>query len=205
MKRLFLPGTAIVLLLLLTAPTSAVLVIATSDVSPPVTALKPGTPATVTATVAISPSGETTFSEGHSLQLETNLIAPQWTVQVVVDGYPNARFTQSTKYISVNGFLLSFSTNRDVEVQITVSGDTPTSGNLLAVTELDNAGKPVPGSAVAIAAPAFPVTTRPIATAAPTTIPTTAATPSRPASVAFAPIIVVVVAVAVLHATGRRR
>ena len=152
--------------------------VALSDVSfAPDAPLVPGAQQGVAATYAVIP----TFSRGHELQIETGLLHAQWTIQVMLDGRGAARQTASGSAAFVNGALLSYSTDHDVGIVVTVDGSVPpdVSGSLsvLQLTEIDNAGNVVPGSALTIsqpvAGPASPAATSVIPTLTPPLVTTT--------------------------------
>lgn len=120
--------------------------------------------------IAGIPSGGRTFAIGHTLQMETDLLDARWSAGVIVDGYPAARQASTGRVAFVNGFALSHPTDRDVAVEISVSGAVPQAeeGNvmLLTVGELDNGGPVVPGSTLTIEEPVaaptgFPATETP--------------------------------------------
>lgn len=119
------------------------------------TALAPGTVVDCSAVIMVIPSGATTFSQGHTLQLMTGLLAAHWNVQVLVDSVPAATIPQNGNVVFINGYLLSYPTGKDVSVQATVTGTVPQAETaivitLIQATELDNSGNPVPGSVVTV-------------------------------------------------------
>jgi len=166
------------LLLLLVPPGAASLVL--SDVAfTPNAPLTPGGLQQVTATYTIIPSGSTTFARGHSLQMQTDLARAEWSVQVTLDSRNAARQTASGSAAFVNGELLSYSTDHDIGMVVTIDGTVPAnaSGSLsvLRVEELDNSGNVVPGSVLVISQPVagpsspaitavIPTLTQPLAT-----------------------------------------
>ena len=74
----------------------------------------------------------------------------------------------------LNGLALSYPTNRDVALDVTVAGTVPdgvSSTTVLLARELDNSGTPVPGSMVTVTEPVLaPVPAR-VTTLAPATAP----------------------------------
>ncbi len=163
MQRRSLVFTIIVVLLVggaVIAPASATLALADSTVTSQTpgantTALAPGTAVDCSAVIMIIPSGATTFSQGHTLQLTTGLLAARWNVQVFVDSVPAATVPQNGNVVFINGYLLSYPTGKDVSVQAAVTGtvpqaDTATVLTVMQATELDNSGNPVPGSVVTV-------------------------------------------------------
>lgn len=171
--------------LVFVSPVAATLVL--SDVSfTPTAPLVPGGQQHVVATYSVIPSGSTTFSKGHSLQMQTDLAQAQWTIQVTLDGRDAARQTATGTAAFVNGAILSYSTDHDVGMVVTIDGTVPAdaSGSLmvLQVEELDNSGTLVPGSILSVtqpvAGPTSPVVTPVMPTLTPplvtTTLPKTA-------------------------------
>jgi len=150
MKTVILPVLGI-LLLALVLPSSAsyslqdVLVIPPSDTSPP------GSPLSVSAVLLIVPAGPTTFIEGYSLVLSTDLDRAAWNARVLVDGHQAAVFEKSGSTVFISGYLLSYPLSSDVEVEVTLKGTVPIEGavdpvTVLRVFELNNRGEVVPGS-----------------------------------------------------------
>jgi hypothetical protein len=141
---------------LMIAPSSATVVQQTVSFSPnPPLVL--GGQTNVVATYYVIPSGATTFSPNHDLQMETGLLDGQWVIQVIVDGRDAARQTATGNAAFLNGALLSYPTNHDVGFTVTVTGAVPVSAGsslmMLQVEELDNAGTVVPGSVLSITQP----------------------------------------------------
>jgi hypothetical protein len=138
----------------------------------PDTPLVPGGEQHLAATYVIIPSGSTTFARGHSLQMQTDLTGAQWTIQVTVNGGDAARQTASGSAAFVNGELLSYSTDNDVGMVVTLDGTVPpdASGSVmvLQIEELDNSGTVVPGSVLAINQPVSGATTPAVPPAVPT-------------------------------------
>ena len=154
--------------LLLGTPVAATLIL--SDVSyTPDSPLVRGGQHQVTATYFISPSGATTFASGHEIQMQTDLEQAQWNIQVLVDGRHAAQQSASGSAAFMNGALLSYSTNNDVSLEITLEGIVPlTWGNqvmMLQVEEIDNSGTVVPGSVICLSHPVAAQTVTPGQTA----------------------------------------
>lgn len=150
------PVMLLLLMLAIVPVTSATVVL--SDVAfTPNPPLEPGKSLNVVARYAIIPSGSTTFSPGHQLQMQTGLDAAAWEIQVTLDGR-NAAYLQKTGRVAfVNGELLSYSTNHDVGMIVTIRGIVPpgAAGSIMAlqVDEIDNSGRIVPGSTLTITQP----------------------------------------------------
>ncbi len=142
--------------LLLGTPAAATLIL--SDVSyTPDSPLVIGRQQLVTVKYFISPSGATTFASGHEIQMQTDLEDARWNIQVLVDGRDAAQQSASGSAAFVNGALLSYSTNNDVSLEVTIDGDVPlTPGDqvlMLQVKEIDNSGTVVPGSVIRLSHP----------------------------------------------------
>jgi hypothetical protein len=145
--------SALIALLLFVTPVAATLSL--SDVSyipnPP---LVVGGQQQVTASYYIGPSGATTFVRGHELQMQTELTNARWNIQVLLNGRNAAQQSASGSAAFVNGELLSYSTNNDVSLSVTIDGDIPQSPSdqvmVLQVEEIDNSGTIVPGSVIMI-------------------------------------------------------
>ena len=70
-------------------------------------------------------AGAETFAPGHELQLRTNLTRAMWAIQVRVDGQNAARQEASGSLAFVNGEILSYPTDRDLSLRITIDGTVP--------------------------------------------------------------------------------
>jgi hypothetical protein len=106
---------------------------------------------TTLAALPIIPAGPTTFIEGYTLQLSTDLDHARWNVRVMVDGRQAAVFEKTGTTIFINGYLLSYPVTRDVEVRVTLEGTVSPPGtegtfSVLRVIELNNQGQVVPES-----------------------------------------------------------
>lgn len=188
-------GAVILVMLALVVPAAATFQIQQSELNPSKMPLEPKTQQSVTAIIAIIPQGATTFIIGNQLQLTTELTAPQWEVQVMVNGIPAAVIPAQGNTAFINGFLLSYPTSDDVTVSASVTGIVPSgvsSVNLLQVVQQNNAGVTVPGSIQTISAPvAVP------ATGVQTPIPTpsspvpTMATPAPTRAPGISPVILI--------------
>ena len=180
----------VVLCLLLISPAAATLVLSNVAFTPDAP-LVPGGQQKVVATYAIIPSGSTTFARGHSLQMQTNLSRALWTVQVTLDGRDAARQTASGSAAFVNGEFLSYSTDHDVGIVVTIDGEVPADASrslpVLTIKELDNGGNVVPGSVLAVSQPVAGSATPAATTSAmPTLTPPLVTTPLPTRSPGFA-------------------
>jgi hypothetical protein len=136
---------------LLVVPASAGYALQNVEVHPPDEILDPGTPLTVLATVQILPQGPTTYIEGYTMVVSTDLDRARWDVAVMVDGRDAAVFEKTGSSVFISGYLLSYPTSEDVAVSILVSGYTPDlpAGEpftALRVVELNNQGQLIEGS-----------------------------------------------------------
>jgi hypothetical protein len=168
-------GAVILVIFALAVPVSATFVIQQSELNPSKIPLQPKEQQSVTAIIVIIPQGTTTFIIGNQLQLTTDLSAPQWDVQVMVNGIPAAVIPAKGNTAFINGFLLSYPTSDDVSVSASVTGIVPSgvsSVNLLQVLQQNNAGQTVPGSVQTVSAPvAVPSTPVPSPTQSPLSTP----------------------------------
>lgn len=147
---------AIVVVLLQVMPAAAIM--ALTDVSyTPTQPLVIGRHQNVTAKYYLGPSGATTFIPGHQLQMQTELANAQWNIQVVLDRRNAAQQSGSGSTLFVNGALLSYPTNNDVSLDVTIDGVVPPMQGdpviVLQVKEIDNSGIVVPGSVITINQP----------------------------------------------------
>jgi hypothetical protein len=175
---------AVLLLLAAIPPAASTLVL--SDVSyTPTAPLVPGSQQHSVATFAIIPSGATTFPSGHSLQMQTNLLNAKWTIQVTQDGRNAAQQTASGNAAFVSGGLLSYSTNHDIGLIVTLDGTVPQGATspfmVLDVVEIDNTGNVVPGSEITLTQPVAGQTATGTATVVPTLTPPLVPTATQPA------------------------
>ncbi|NMB79815.1 MAG: hypothetical protein GYA23_12060 [Methanomicrobiales archaeon] len=171
-------GIVFLSLLVLVPAVPATIVLSTAAFTPDAP-LVPDTRQHVVAHYTIIPSGATTFARGHELQMETGLLDARWNIQVTLDGRNAAQQGATGSAAFVNGELLSYSTNHDVGMVVTIDGMVPpgTTGQLivLKVEEIDNSGQVVPGSVITLSqpvagavttAPPVPTTTAPLVTTA---------------------------------------
>jgi hypothetical protein len=144
------PGTIILLAILaiLITPCSAFLSLQDVQVIPPDASLPVATVVNATGVIQIIPQGPTTFIEGYTLVLSTDLERARWNVIVLVDGNQAAVIPKEGNFVFINGFLLSYPTNRDVAVSVQVNGTVPelqddTPFRVLQAEELNNQGQVV--------------------------------------------------------------
>ncbi|NTW92814.1 MAG: hypothetical protein HGA40_05160 [Methanoregulaceae archaeon] len=144
------PGTIILLAILaiLITPCSAFLSLQDVQVIPPEVSLPVHTVVNATGVIQIIPQGPTTFIEGYTLVLSTDLERARWNVMVLVDGNQAAVIPKEGNFVFINGFLLSYPTNRDVVVSVQVNGTVPelqdgTPFRVMQAEELNNHGQVV--------------------------------------------------------------
>ena len=142
---------ACILLLSFVPTASAILSLSNADVYPSADYLQPGERVNVSAKVEIIPSGAMTFASGHMLVLSTDMEKADWDVRVLVDGIQGAVIQKNTDRLFINGYLLSYPTDRDVSVSIEMVGNAPASMDdmphtVLRIAELNNQGVIVGGS-----------------------------------------------------------
>jgi hypothetical protein len=187
-RRITPVSLALALLLLLVTPAAATL--ALSDVS-----YTPNPPLVIdaqqhlTATYYIGPSGATTFVKGHELQMQTDLTSARWNIQVLLNGRNAAQQSASGSAAFVNGELLSYSTNNDVSLSVTIDGVVPQTQSdqvmVLQVEEIDNSGNVVPGSVITLSQPVAGQPAMAVQTALPTLTPPVVIPPSPTRSAGF--------------------
>jgi hypothetical protein len=166
----------VTLLSLMIVPGSATFALQNVQVQPPGEGLQPDIPVTTHATAQIIPQGSTTFIEGYTMVISTDLDRANWDVVVVVDGRRAAVYQKTGATVFINGYLLSYPTSQDVAVEIHVEGYTPpvpagSSFAVLRIVELNNQGQPVSGSVQTVSRKLVSVTPEPT-----TMIPTTGTT-----------------------------
>ncbi len=107
--------------------------------------------------------------------METGLANAQWNIQVRVDGRNDARQSASGSAAFVNGALLSYSTDNDVSLEVTIDGIVPHIRRdqviVLQVKEIDNTGDLVPGGVITLSQPVGGEPATPPQTAFPTPTP----------------------------------
>ncbi len=141
-------GVLFLLALVLIAPVAATISLQNVQVIPPEESIPAGTLVNTTATTQIIPQGPTTFIEGYTLVLSTDLENARWDTAVIVDGAPAAVLPKDGKFVFINGYLLSYPTNKDVAVRVSVQGTVPvladgTPFRVLQAEELNNQGQSV--------------------------------------------------------------
>ena len=168
----------------LAVPAAATLVLSGSSLMPGTLPLFPDQGRKVDAIITIIPSGGRTFAIGHSLQMETDLLDARWNTSVIVDGYTGDQEASTGRVAFINGFVLSYPTDHDVSLVISVSGTVPQTAEggvmLMRVRELDNGGSVVPGSTVMIEEPVATPTGLPLTETSPVVTPVPVKTTASP-------------------------
>jgi hypothetical protein len=118
------------------------------QVAPPEDFIPAGDMINASAVIQIIPQGSTTFIEGYTLVLSTDLENARWNAVVMVDSTQAAVIPKDGKFVFINGYLLSYPTNRDVAVSVQIEGTVPalvdgTPFRVLQAEELNNQGQSV--------------------------------------------------------------
>jgi len=104
--------------------------------------------------------------------MQTDLTGAQWSIQVTLDGRDAARQTPAGSAAFVNGEILSYPTSRDIGLVVTIDETVPANASglltVLTLRELDNGGKVIPGSVLAISQPAAGSVMLPVTSPLPT-------------------------------------
>jgi hypothetical protein len=150
MKPSFYVAQLLFLLACIVIPCSASYFLQEATITPLSDTYPSGTSLNGSATLTVIPAGPTTFIEGYTLVLSTDLDRAGWNVRVMVDGRQAAVFEKSGSAVFIDGYLLSYPVTRDVEVRVVLEGAVPPGAentfSVLRVTELNNQGQVVPGS-----------------------------------------------------------
>jgi len=166
-------------------PAGASLVLSDFSIQPNTYPLTPMAVVNATADGTLQPVGDTTFQEGHRLQMQTGLLNATWDTRIYVDGVPGARQQASGASAFISGYLLSYGKGHDVSFLVTVRGTVPdTPGQqalLLTIAELDNSGSLVTDSPSTVTVPvAAPVTVTSVKRTARATTPPAEETTTTP-------------------------
>jgi hypothetical protein len=134
--------------LILIVPAAATISLQDVQVTPAGDSIPVGDLVNASAMIQIIPQGPTTFIEGYTLVLSTDLENARWNAIVMVDGTQAAVIPNDGKFVFINGYLLSYPTNRDVAVSVQVEGDVPplthgTPFRVLQAEELNNQGQSI--------------------------------------------------------------
>jgi len=195
------PGCIILLALLalLISPGSAFISLKNTQVIPPDDPILAMTPVNATGIIQIIPQGPTTFIEGYTLVLSTDLDFARWNVVVIVDGNQAAVIPKDGSFVFVNGYLLSYPTNQDVAVRVQVNGTVPalqdaTPFRVMQAEELNNQGQVVGDSEQVVVRTVINPGTQPLQTPNGSVVTTVATVPesvTTKAGISFASILAV--------------
>jgi hypothetical protein len=141
-------GVFLLFSLILIVPAAATISLQDVQVTPTGDSIPAGDLVNASAMIQIIPQGPTTFIEGYTLVLSTDLENARWNVVVMVDGTQAAVIPKDGKFVFINGYLLSYPTNRDVAVSVQIEGIVPvladgTPFRVLQAEELNNQGQSV--------------------------------------------------------------
>ena len=128
MKTAYLVVLILLLSVCLVLPCSARYSLQDITIAPLSDTYPSGTSLNTSAALPIIPAGPTTYPEGYTLKLSTDLDNARWNVMVMVDGRQAAVFEKSGNTLFLNGYLLSYPVTRDVEVRVTLKGTVPPPG-----------------------------------------------------------------------------
>jgi hypothetical protein len=111
------------------------------------------TPVIVTFKIQISGAGDETFASDDELQLSTDLEKAQWSYSLVLDGIDMPQPDNSGRVLSVSGWVLSYPSEKEESLQVTLQGISPTVStttekSMIKITEYDGHGNPIAGSIV---------------------------------------------------------
>ncbi len=141
-------GTLLLLCFILIVPAAATISLQTVNVTPPDDIIPSGSVVTAAAHIQIIPQGPTTYIEGYTLVLSTDLENASWNATVMVDGTQAAVLPKDGKFVFINGYLLSYPVNRDVGVKVDIRGTVPdladkTPFRVIQAEELNNQGQAI--------------------------------------------------------------
>jgi hypothetical protein len=144
----------IILVILLALSVHAVSAFSVSTVSiDPSGDLIPGTPVIVSFKVDFSASGGETFPSSSSLQMITDLEKPKWTWTLLLNGVENPRPQSTGKILELSGWDLSYPSDVEESVRITLEGAAPTvtstsNKTIIRVQEVDSRNNVVTSSKI---------------------------------------------------------
>jgi len=145
-------GTSALVLIVFSAilisPAAAFISLGSVQVTPAEDSIPAGSVVNASAVIQIIPQGPTTFVEGYTLVLSTDLENARWNAVVMVDSTQAAVIPKDGKFVFINGYLLSYPTNRDVAVNVQIEGIAPvladgTPFRVLQAEELNNQGQSI--------------------------------------------------------------
>lgn len=115
-------------------------------ISNPPGTLAPDTPVTVSYDVEFVYASGTTFPPEKDLVMTTELVNPKWMYTLILEGVDNpGRTPAAGQTLELSGFELSFRSNVNETVRVTLTGttpgvSTPSSKKILDIYEINNLG-----------------------------------------------------------------
>jgi len=154
----------LILVILLALSVHAVSAFSVSTVSiDPSGDLIPGTPVIVSFKIDFSASGGETFPSSSSLQMITDLEKPKWTWTLLLNGVENPRPQSTDKILELSGWDLSYPSNVDESIRVTLEGTIPSnanpSQNILKIQEVDSRNSVVTSTVYTRSMPVTPTPT----------------------------------------------
>ena len=115
--------------------------------------LMPGTPVIVSFKVDFSASGGETFPSSSSLQMITDLEKPKWAWTLLLNGVENPRPESTSKIMELSGWDLSYPSDVEESVRITLEGVAPTvtsttNKTIIKIQEVDSRNNVVTSSKI---------------------------------------------------------
>jgi len=144
----------IILVILLALSVQVVSAFSVSTISiDPSGDLMPGTPVIVSFKVDFSASGGETFPSSSSLQMITDLEKPKWAWTLLLNGVENPRPESTSKIMELSGWDLSYPSDVEESVRITLEGVAPTvtsttNKTIIKIQEVDSRNNVVTSSKI---------------------------------------------------------
>lgn len=98
-------------------------------------------------------SGGYTFDSENTLQLSTDLDSATWSYVIIQDDIENPAVTEVGPNVNINGWVLSYPSNRDISMRVNMNGVAPAVSTseekvIVQVAELSSMGTVIPGTKV---------------------------------------------------------
>lgn len=146
----------VILLLFITQSVSGSITVRNMVITPSgnlVSGEEPPQEVRVSFAINFIPEGGMTFSSSNSLGMFTDLENARWSYATVIDGNPASPLVESGDSLSINGWVLSYPSRRDLSVLVNLTGEVPavssTGKKTLVKVGVYNGGNEVyPGTAV---------------------------------------------------------
>lgn len=111
------------------------------------------TPVIVSFKIELTGSGDTTFPNDNELQMSTDLEKAKWTSSLVLDGVEMPQPDNSGRVLSVSGWILSYPSEKEESLKVTLEGFTPkvsktSEKTMIKITEYDSHNNPLTSSTV---------------------------------------------------------